>query len=121
MQQRPEDPLSCRSGLTLWEQGVSCFLQGHPAAGLEVVPNQVTESGFGFVLTSFCCSLEVKHYKPDCAKWLQAGCGLPARSFVTMFLMQDPDRTPLEAVETMGPSQLLETGLTSAELRCWSL
>lgn len=28
-----------------------------------------------------------------------------------MLLMQDPDRSPLEAVETMGPSQLLVTGL----------
>lgn len=82
-------PLSCRccAGQVWpgWEQVRGFFLQGYPAAVLEV-PNQVTQSGFGFVLTSFCCSLKVKHCKPDRAVWLQAGCGLPAGSFVTMSL-----------------------------------
>lgn len=81
----------CPAGAVLGRSGQAgskvrgFFLQGYPAAVLEV-PNQVTQSGFGFVLTSFCCSLKVKHCKPDRAVWLQAGCGLPAGSFVTMSL-----------------------------------
>lgn len=38
-----------------------------------------------------------------------------------MLLMQDPDRAPLEAVETRGPSQLLVTGLKVCRVKMLQL